>query len=92
MQATFEPLFYEHGVDLVLSGHVHAYQRSHPVYMGAVTDGAPVSGFRGVGRFELAPSWCFFLGGGRFPEVLGRAAGVFPTDNLRTPTFFFFLE
>lgn len=28
----FEPLLYEFNVDLVLSGHVHAYQRNAPVY------------------------------------------------------------
>ena len=28
----FEPLFLQYGVDLVLSGHVHAYQRNAPVY------------------------------------------------------------
>ncbi|WPH04367.1 Hypothetical protein R9X50_00725700 [Acrodontium crateriforme] len=28
----FEPLFYQHNVDLVLSGHVHAYERIAPIY------------------------------------------------------------
>jgi hypothetical protein len=28
----FEPLLYEYKVDLVLSGHVHAYERNAPVY------------------------------------------------------------
>ena len=28
----FEPLLYDYSVDLVLSGHVHAYQRMAPVY------------------------------------------------------------
>jgi hypothetical protein len=26
------PAYPRHGVDLVISGHVHAYERSHPVY------------------------------------------------------------
>lgn len=30
----FEPLFYKYGVDLVLSGHFHAYDRSAPTYQG----------------------------------------------------------
>ena len=45
MQESLEPVFMQYGVDLVLSGHVHAYQRSHPVYKGeVVADGskAPV--------------------------------------------------
>lgn len=32
MQRVFEPLFWTYGVDLVYSGHVHAYERSTPVY------------------------------------------------------------
>ena len=43
MQGTFEPLFMEHEVDIVFAGHVHAYQRSHPVYKDQVTEGAPVN-------------------------------------------------
>ncbi len=39
-----EPLFARHGVDLVLQGHYHAYERSHPpgkaVYVTAGTGGA----------------------------------------------------
>jgi 3',5'-cyclic AMP phosphodiesterase CpdA len=31
-QIVFEPLFYQYNVDLVLSGHVHAYERNAPVY------------------------------------------------------------
>jgi hypothetical protein len=32
MKASLEPLFQRYGVDLVLSGHVHAYQRTLPVF------------------------------------------------------------
>ena len=28
----YEPLFYQYGVDIVFNGHVHAYERSKPVY------------------------------------------------------------
>ena len=31
-----EALFYQHGVDIVINGHVHAYERSYPVYNGTV--------------------------------------------------------
>jgi hypothetical protein len=37
-----EPLFYEHGVNFVLSGHLHAYQRSHPVYNGTLDRKGPM--------------------------------------------------
>jgi hypothetical protein len=32
MRIAFEPLLYAAGVDIVLSGHVHSYERSKPVY------------------------------------------------------------
>lgn len=35
-QYDMEDLFYKHGVDLVFNGHVHSYERSHPVYKGEV--------------------------------------------------------
>lgn len=28
----YEPLFFQCGVDVAFSGHVHAYERSNPVY------------------------------------------------------------
>jgi hypothetical protein len=41
-QSYFEPLFMENSVNLVLAGHVHAYQRSYPVYNGDVVEDGPV--------------------------------------------------
>jgi hypothetical protein len=42
MQAAIESTLYESGiVDAVFSGHVHAYERSCPVYQYVCTDGAP---------------------------------------------------
>jgi len=35
-QSVFEPLFIQYGVDLVLSGHVHAYERNAPLANYAV--------------------------------------------------------
>ena len=37
LKEQMEDVFKEYGVDLVLSGHVHAYQRSFPVYKNEVT-------------------------------------------------------
>lgn len=31
-QHDMEALLYEHGVDIVFNGHLHSYERSHPVY------------------------------------------------------------
>jgi len=33
-RAELEQLFYEEKVDLVITGHVHAYERTYPVYNG----------------------------------------------------------
>jgi len=32
MQESYEALLYQYKVDIVLNGHVHAYERTHPVY------------------------------------------------------------
>ena len=32
----YEPLLYAYGVDIVMNGHVHAYERSYPVYNNTV--------------------------------------------------------
>lgn len=42
LRSTWSPLFDEHGVDLVLSGHNHGYERTEPVdHTGRVRAGAP---------------------------------------------------
>ncbi|PNH09476.1 Purple acid phosphatase 15 [Tetrabaena socialis] len=30
--SVYEDVFYQYGVDIVLNGHVHAYERTHPMY------------------------------------------------------------
>jgi hypothetical protein len=40
MQASMEPVFYKYHVNIVLAGHVHAYERTYPVYQNnTVADG-----------------------------------------------------
>jgi len=36
VQENLEALFYQNGVDMVFTGHVHAYERSYPVYNDVV--------------------------------------------------------
>lgn len=36
IQKAFEPLFNKYGVNLYVCGHVHAYERTFPVYQGSV--------------------------------------------------------
>ena len=32
MKAAIEPLLFEYNVNIVIAGHVHAYERTYPVY------------------------------------------------------------
>eukprot|EP00466_Bigelowiella_natans_P002986 jgi/Bigna1/36227/e_gw1.13.40.1 len=41
MRVAMEPLLVNHGVDIVLNGHVHAYERILPVYEGCRTPCGP---------------------------------------------------
>lgn len=42
MRALMEPLFYQYGVDVVVSGHVHAYERTAYIHNGALDVCGPV--------------------------------------------------
>lgn len=71
-QQDLEELLYEHGVDLVVNGHVHSYERSHPVYKGeldpcgpthlVVGDGGNYEGpaLGAGGWHQPQPSWSAF--------------------------------
>jgi hypothetical protein len=52
MQLFIEPLLYKHNVDLVINGHVHAYERSTPVYNNRVDPCGPVHITLGSGTAE----------------------------------------
>ena len=64
-RAVLEPLLVFAKVDLVLSGHVHAYERTHPVQRARRKDGAPVyvtvgTGGNAEGRsgdWLIQPAW-----------------------------------
>jgi len=42
MRETFEPIFYKYGVNIVFTGHVHAYERTWPVYQNQIDDNGPI--------------------------------------------------
>jgi len=52
MRQSYEDIFYKYGVDLVLMGHVHAYERTTPMYNWAVDSNGPVYIVNGVGGSE----------------------------------------
>lgn len=59
LRQALEPLFLRHGVDLVLAGHEHHYERSHPLREGdAVAEGCGpvhlITGGGGATRFARA--------------------------------------
>ncbi|KAL4087282.1 hypothetical protein PRIC1_013179 [Phytophthora ramorum] len=59
MKKNMEDILYRNKVDVVVSGHVHAYERSHPVYKQKVVEDAPVYVVLGdAGNREgLAPTY-----------------------------------
>jgi predicted MPP superfamily phosphohydrolase len=65
MKDEYEDLFNQYQVDIVLQGHVHAYERTYPTYNWNVTPGAPVYVVNGHGgngeglsmNWQPTPSW-----------------------------------
>jgi acid phosphatase type 7 len=59
MQAAIEGIMYDYKVDIVLSGHVHAYERSCSLYQYKCMDGAPyyITIGDGGNKEGLASGW-----------------------------------
>merc|ERR1719272_461854 len=59
MKVLMEPLFNKYGVDIVLNGHIHAYERTFPVNNGKRDPCGPVYLTLGdAGNYEAAaPEW-----------------------------------
>ncbi len=59
MRVEMEPLLYKAGVDLVMAGHVHAYERNHRTYNYARDPNGPTYITIGDGgnREGLATAW-----------------------------------
>jgi len=71
MKNQLESLLHQYHVDLVLAGHVHAYERTHPVYRGELFGEAPTYINVGTGgtheghanRWFAMPNWSAFREG-----------------------------
>lgn len=63
MLTALEPLFYQYGVDLVLTGHEHNYERSYPVYMDKVCATAEPAQVQAqvIDQKQLVPSTCSII-------------------------------
>lgn len=65
MREQMEPLLFKYGVDVIFTGHIHAYERTHPVYNFTVTECAPVHIIIGDGgnyeevsnTYYMTPQW-----------------------------------
>jgi len=74
MRANMEQLFYKHHVNLVFAGHVHAYERSYPVFDNqTVADGVTYIVIGDAGNAEghstnyyTQPSWSAFRNGTQY--------------------------
>eukprot|EP00937_MAST-01D_sp_MAST-1D-sp2_P000171 g171.t1 len=77
MRANMEPLFRQYDVNAVISGHVHAYERSEPVFnnqSAPALDAAPVYFNIGDGgnreghnmEYEEQPEWSAYRNGSQF--------------------------
>jgi len=60
MRATMEPLLYQYKVDICFAGHVHAYERTHPVYNNVTTPGATTYITIGDGGNREGPASTWF--------------------------------
>ena len=71
LRTLMEDLLYTYNVDMMFSGHVHAYERSHPVYQEKITKGATTYINIGDGgnregpadSYYAAPKWSAFREG-----------------------------
>lgn len=84
VRARWEPLFDRHGVDLVVNGHNHCFERSHPMRAGA-----PVAEVRSGGSVDSARGTTYLTAGGGgqtgYPTFLAPLSYVTVDGGLRLP-------
>jgi hypothetical protein len=74
MRESMEHLFYKNKVNMVLSGHVHAYERTHPVYKNVTDLNGPIYITIGNGgnleghayNYYEQPSWSAYRNGTQY--------------------------
>eukprot|EP00439_Symbiodinium_sp_Y106_P049653 s747_g6.t1 len=81
MMGDLEELFYKHGVNVVLAGHVHSYERTWPVYKSQ-------SGRDFMQKVKMMVNWFIFLGDSVFKVLwVGHAVMHFnPLVTARNET------
>ena len=93
IRAVWQPLFDQYGVDLVINGHVHAYERTHPIKGGTVSAVVPSGGtvfpttqgttyiLAGGGGQSLYTSWYGPTTGGDAGSATGPKKWQFATSE-----------
>eukprot|EP01123_Difflugia_compressa_P012083 TRINITY_DN5046_c1_g1_i1.p1 TRINITY_DN5046_c1_g1~~TRINITY_DN5046_c1_g1_i1.p1 ORF type:complete len:224 (-),score=34.59 TRINITY_DN5046_c1_g1_i1:8-679(-) len=56
-RSEMEDLIYQNGVDLVLAGHYHNYERTCPVYKGNCVEKGPIHVVAGTAGIEIGDQW-----------------------------------
>ena len=84
VRARWEPLFDRHRVDLVVNGHNHCYERSHPIRAGA-----PVHEVSAGDQYDSALGTTYLTAGGGgqqgYPTFLAPASYVSVAGGVRLP-------
>jgi hypothetical protein len=85
VRSRFEPVFDEFAVDLVVNGHNHSYERTHPRKGGASTAQVPPGGT--VRPAEQGTTYVVAGGGGKtgYPVSLAPSSYVVDEDGNRGP-------
>nr|AIG56025.1 secreted protein [Achlya hypogyna] len=85
LQAKFEDVYFQNGVDAVMSGHVHSYERTATVFKNKITPGAPTYftvGTGGHGLYQGAispiPEWSKSMSS----SLYGHARVIADEENL----------
>jgi hypothetical protein len=84
MRRELEPLLYEFGVDVVLSGHVHSYERTYPVFNNTVDEcGITYFNLGDGGNYEGAyADWWYLPDTGAAPTWTAFREGSFGVGEL----------
>lgn len=87
MRDAMEDLFYDYGVDIAFTGHVHAYERTYPVYRNEVNekgtiyivigDGGNIEGH--ASSYYDQPAWSAFRNG----NIYGHGVLTLTQSTLR---------
>ncbi len=84
VRETWGPLFDRYQVDLVISGHVHAYERTHPIRGGQVTRTAAAGDHVQPATDGTTYICCGGGGNGLYSTWLGPTDGGDPPASART--------